>query len=170
MGKDSDLALRKKLKEYIDFAASKMKSKLQLGDNGICMFKHDRSGLEFVIELPNGSDLVYFYTPICRVPYDFTEQFFEKLLEKNLHGVANNQASFGLDRETQNIVITYSVSMNYIDAILFGNIFFNFMKTAERAAANVVEWLEEILAKNTLSDEELEDVPGEAAKNIKLRV
>jgi hypothetical protein len=162
--------LRKKLEDYINLAASKVKSKLQLGDNGICMFKHDRGDLEFVIELPEGSDIVYFYSPICRVPYDFTEQFFEKLLEKNLHGVANNHAIFGLDKKTQNIVLTYSISINYIDAVVFGNILFNFMKTAERAAANAVEWFEEISAKNTLSDEELEDVIGEAAKNIKLRV
>ncbi|MDR2720973.1 MAG: CesT family type III secretion system chaperone [Puniceicoccales bacterium] len=170
MDADESFVLRRKLAEYVDFAASKMKSKLQLHSSGICMFKHDQSEMEFAIELPGGSDIVYFYAPICRVPYDFTEQFFEKLLENNLHGVANNQASFGLDRKTQNIVLTYSIAMGHIDAIAFENILFNFMKTAIKAAANTVAWIEEICAKYTLSDEELEDEVGETAKNIKMKV
>jgi hypothetical protein len=160
---------RRKLAEYIDFAASKMKSKLQLQSNGICMFKHDQSEMEFAIEIPEGSDIVYFYSPICRVPYDFTEQFFEKLLENNLHGVANNQASFGLDKKTQNIVLTYSISIGHIDAVAFENTLFNFIKTAAKAAANTVKWMEEISLKYTLSDDELEDEVNETAKNIKMR-
>jgi hypothetical protein len=53
---------------------------------------------------------------------------------------------------------------------VFGNTLFNFIKTAEAAAAKSVKWIEEISAENTLSDDELEDVIGEASKNIKLRV
>ncbi|MDR2435853.1 MAG: CesT family type III secretion system chaperone [Puniceicoccales bacterium] len=170
MDVEKDFGLHRKLAEYIDFAASKMKSKLQLHSSGICMFKHDQNEMEFAIELPKGSDIVYFYTPICRVPYDFTEQFFEKLLENNLHGVANNQASFGLDKKTQNIVLTYSIAIGHIDAVAFENILFNFMKTAAKAATNTVAWIEEIAAKYTLSDEELGDEVGEAAKNIKMKV
>jgi hypothetical protein len=170
MDAEKSFVLHRKLAEYIDSAAAKMKSKLQLHSSGICMFKYDQNGMEFAIELPKGSDIVYFYAPICRVPYDFTEQFFEKLLENNLHGVANNQASFGLDRKTQNIVLTYSIAMCHIDAVAFENILFNFMKIAAKAAANAVAWIEEIAAKYTLSDEELEGEIGEAAKNIKMRV
>ncbi|MDR0679648.1 MAG: CesT family type III secretion system chaperone [Puniceicoccales bacterium] len=169
MDADKSFVLQRKLAEYIDFASSKVKSKLLLGSNGICTFKHDLSGMEFAIELPEGSDIVYFYSPICRVPYDFTEHFFEKLLENNLHGIANNQASFGLDKKTQNIVLTYSISMKYLDAVAFDNIFFNFVKTAEKAAANTIRWISEISSKYTLSEDETEGEVGEAAANIKVR-
>jgi hypothetical protein len=121
-----------------------MKSKLQLGSNGIYTFKHDRGGMEFAVELPEGSDSIYFYSPIYRAPYDFTEQFFDKLLEDNLYGVANNQASFGLDSKTQNIVLTYGISTNHVDTVAFENILFSFAKTAEKAEANRGKWVEEI--------------------------
>ncbi|MDR3274042.1 MAG: CesT family type III secretion system chaperone [Puniceicoccales bacterium] len=170
MDSDKNFGLRRKLAEYIDFAASKMKSKLQLGSNGTCAFKHDRGGMEFAIELPEGGDIVYFYSPICKVPYDFTEQFFEKLLENNLHGVANNQAGFGLDSKTQNIVLTYSISINHLDTVAFENILLNFVKTAEKAAINTGKWIEEIASKYTLSDEESEEEDSEAVKNMKIRV
>jgi hypothetical protein len=170
MDPDNSSIARKKLAECIETTSAKMKSKLMLGSNGICIFKNDRNKLEFAIELPEGSDLVYFYSPICRVPYDFTEQFFERVLESNLHGIATNQACFGLDKETQNIVLTYSIAMGYIDAVSFENILFNFIKTAEKAVANTIKWIEEIAAQNTLSDGDPVDEVVIAAKNIKMRV
>ncbi|MDR1255595.1 MAG: CesT family type III secretion system chaperone [Puniceicoccales bacterium] len=166
---DKSFALRKTLAEYIDSASSRMKSELKLGSNGICAFKHDKSGMEFAIELPEDSDIVYFYSPICRVPYDFTEHFFEKLLENNLHGVANNQASFGLDKKTQSIVLSYSIPIYHLDTVAFENILFNFITTAEKAARNTMKWLDEIVAKHTFSGKKAEGAANEVSEKISMR-
>ncbi|MDR3274177.1 MAG: CesT family type III secretion system chaperone [Puniceicoccales bacterium] len=170
MDSDQNFGLHGKLAEYIDFAASKMKSTLQLGNNGTCAFKHDRGRMEFAVELREGSDIVYFYSPICKVPCHFPEQFFEKLLENNLHGIANSQAGSGLDSKVQNIVLTYSISINHLDTLPFENILLNFVQTAEKAAINTGKWIEEIASKYTLSDEESEEENSEAVKNMKIRV
>ncbi len=170
MANQTTFVLRGKLAEYLSSASQKMNSKLQLGSNGICLFKHDVSELEIAIELPEGSDILYFYSPVCRVPYDHTEYFFEKVLENNLHGIANRQATFGLDAKTQNIVLTYSIAMRHVDEISFCNILFNFIKVAERARAATAHWIEEITKKYTLSDEEMEALEEEENNNIKIRV
>ncbi len=173
MSNQETIVLRGKLAEYLASMSKKIKTKLELGSNGICLLKHNvhnTTMLEVAIELPENSDVLYFYAPICRVPYDLTEQFFEKILENNLHCVANRQASFGLDTKTQNIVLTYSIAMRHVDEISFSNILNNFIKVAERARNNTTRWMEEIVKQHTLSDEEIEELDGNNHNNIKLRV
>lgn len=170
MSDNEHLMLFNKLTEYISDASRKMHSNLKLGNNGVCLFKHNTSNLEIAIELPSDSDVLYFYSPVCRVPYDYTEQFFEKILENNLHGIANRQATFGLDSKTQNIVLTYSIAMRHVDSVSFGNILFNFIKTAEKAHQNTIKWLDNISKEYMLSDEELDNIESENTKNMKLRV
>jgi hypothetical protein len=50
-----------------------------------------------------------------------------------LYGITYNQATFGLDAKTQNIILSYSRSMEALDEIAFSNILNNFIKTADRA-------------------------------------
>lgn len=145
--------LRGKLSEYLSSVSKIVGKKQGLGKNGICCFQHDVSGLEIVIELPENSDILYFYSAICKVPYEHTEEFFEKLLENNLHGVANRQASFGLDAKTQNIVLTFSIAMRHVDAISFNNILNNFVNVAEKAREHTQEWIKEITEAHALDSE-----------------
>ncbi len=171
MSDQETLMVRSKLVEYLTKASKVFGVELKLNSDGICFFKHDISGLEFIIELPPQSDIVYFYSPICRIPYDHTEQFFEKLLENNLHGVANRQASFGLDAKTQNIVLTFSISMRHIDAVSLGNILANFVEVAERASHNTKKWIEENEKQHPLPDKDMGNLDVHAThNNLKMKV
>lgn len=161
--------LRAQLAEYIA-STSPTGSKRGLGSNGVCCFQHDESGMEIVVELPERSDVLYFYSPICRVPYEHTEQFFEKVLENNLHGVANRQASFGLDAKTQNMVLTFSIAMRHVDSVSFGNILNNFARIAEQARENTTKWIEELAARYSTSGEYSPETDSTNNNDFKLKV
>jgi hypothetical protein len=147
------------LNSFLQMAGKRMGNKLFLDKNGLCVLRNNTSGLagghEYVVELPKNSDVVYFYSPICKVPYECSEEFFEKVLELNLCGIQYNQATFGLDAKTQNIVISYTRSMEKLDEIAFLNILCNFIKTADRAVRDMERLVETLVENASLSEEDV---------------
>ena len=146
---------RKALNTYLRAVGYRLGKKLSLDSNGICVLQRDNDSANgYVIELPADSQVVYFYAPVCRVPYGCTEEFFEKVLEYNLCGVMYNQATFGLDPKTQNIVISYTRSMELLDEVALTNIVVNFIKTADRARANLRKLVDALSEMYLLDDDE----------------
>jgi hypothetical protein len=145
---------------FLQAAGKRMGSKLFLDRNGLCVLKRDSEysvqGNEYVVELPSGSEIVYFYSPICKVPYECSEEFFEKVLELNLCGVEYNQATFGLDAKTQNIVLSYSHSMERLDEVAFVNILFNFIKIVVRAKKEMSKLVEVLTEKASLTEKDID--------------
>ena len=129
------------LSSYLKEVSVRLKSDLRLDGNALCMFKKEHCSLEFVIELDKQSGFCFFYTPITKVPFDFPEKLFERLLVSNLFGVENNQAIFGLDVKTQHIVLSYGFQLSTIDGVAFGNMLINFTRTAENARKRIDKWL-----------------------------
>jgi hypothetical protein len=164
----------KVLDGYLRVAGSRLGSKLYLDRNGICVLKKDSPCQEYIVELPKDSDVVYFYAPICKVPYEGCEEFFEKILEMNLCGMAYNQATFGLDRKTQNIVLSYTRSMGGLDEATFSNILCNFVRVVDRAKVFVSKLAEETISAATLTvDDVAEEVGAKCSASLtsgKLRV
>jgi hypothetical protein len=143
------------LNGYLRAASFRVKSELFLDANGLCVLK-ENDGQEFVVELPLASEVVYFYSPVCRVPFDCTEPFFERILEMNLCSLSYNQATFGLDKKTQNIVISYTRPMGSLDEILFANVLCNFIKIAVRAKQDLAKLVEDLINKSSLSEEDVD--------------
>ncbi|MDR2737786.1 MAG: CesT family type III secretion system chaperone [Puniceicoccales bacterium] len=145
---------------FLQVAGKRIGSKLFLDRNGLCVLKRDSEdsaqGNEYVVELPSGSEIVYFYSPICKVPYECSEAFFEKILELNLCGVEYNQSTFGLDSKTQNIVLSYSNSMERLDEVAFTNILCNFIKTVDRAKKEVSKLVESLVDKFSLTEDDVD--------------
>ncbi|MDR1528034.1 MAG: CesT family type III secretion system chaperone [Puniceicoccales bacterium] len=148
-------AYHKVLDHYLQVAGSKIGSKLFLDKNGLCVLRQE-NGREYVVELPRSSEVVYFYSPICTVPYGCSEEFFERVLELNLCGVAYNQAAFGLDAKTQNIVLSYARSMEALDEVAFSNILNNFIKTADRAEKDLVKLVKELIEQTSLTEDDID--------------
>jgi hypothetical protein len=141
------------LNSHLQVAGNKIGSKLFLDKNGLCVVKKNDSDQEYAIELPNGSEIVYFYAPICKVPYECSEDFFEKILELNFCGIEYNQATFGLDAKTQNIVLSYTRPMGTLDGISFSNILCNFVKTVDRAKKDLVKIIDAMVESVTIAGE-----------------
>ncbi|MDR2603018.1 MAG: CesT family type III secretion system chaperone [Puniceicoccales bacterium] len=150
------VAHHKALDRYLQVAGSRIGSKLFLDKNGLCVLRTDNGQREYVIELPKHSEVVYFYSPICRVPYGCSEEFFEKILEFNLCGITYNQATFGLDAKTQNIVLSYTRSMEALDEVAFSNILSNFIKTADRAERDLGKLVRELIEQTSLTEDDID--------------
>ncbi|MDR0742387.1 MAG: CesT family type III secretion system chaperone [Puniceicoccales bacterium] len=149
-------AYHKVLDRYLQLAGTRIGSKLFLDKNGLCVLRKENGQREYVVELPKNSEVVYLYSPICTVPYGCSEEFFEKVLELNLCGITYNQATFGLDAKTQNIVLSYTRSMEALDEVAFANILSNFMKTADRAERDLVKIVRELIDKTSLSEDDID--------------
>ncbi|MDR1890908.1 MAG: CesT family type III secretion system chaperone [Puniceicoccales bacterium] len=144
------------LDRYLLIAGNRIGSKLFLDKNGLCVLRKQNGLREYVIELPKHSEVVYFYSPICKVPYGCSEEFFEKILELNLHGITYNQATFGLDAKTQNIVLSYPRSMEALDEVAFSNILNNFIKTADRAEKDLVRLRRQLIEQTSLTEDDID--------------
>jgi hypothetical protein len=158
-GKTGMTAYNDALDGFLRTAGKRIGSKLFLDKNGLCVLKRDSDclaqGNEYVVELPSNSEIVYFYSPICKVPYECSEEFFEKILELNLCGIEYNQATFGLDAKTQNIVLSYTRSMEKLDEVAFTNILCNFIKTVDRAKKEITKLVESLTDRSSLTEEDI---------------
>ncbi|MDR2776792.1 MAG: CesT family type III secretion system chaperone [Puniceicoccales bacterium] len=146
----------KVLDHYLQLAGTRMGSKLFLDKNGLCVLRQENGRREYVVELPKNSEVVYFYSPICTVPYGCSEEFFEKVLELNFCGITYNQATFGLDAKTQNVVLSYARSMEALDEIAFANILSNFIKTADRAERDLAKFVKDLMEQTSLTEEDID--------------
>lgn len=139
--------LVKLLNVYLKEVGARIKSDLRLDKNDLCIFKKENCSLDFVVELSKDSGFCFFYTPICKVPFDYPEKLFERLLSNNLFGLANNQAIFGLDNKTQHIILSFAFKLNSLDSISFGNTLINFTRTAENARKRIDKWQSDLAAE-----------------------
>jgi hypothetical protein len=140
---------------YLRAASHRVKNALFLDANGLCVVK-ENDGQEFVVELPRGSAVVYFYSPVCRVPFDHTGEFFERVMELNLCALAYDQATFGFDKRTHHVVLSYSRPMETLDEILFTNILCNFIKTATRAKQDLAKLCETLTNRFSLTEDDVD--------------
>lgn len=143
------------LNEYLHAAGAKMGTSLSLDPNGICVLSNGNGG-EYVVELPKQSEIIYFYSPLLKVPFEHTEAFFEKILEYNLCGIKFRQATIGLDPKTQNLVLSYTRPIGFLDETTFINILFNFVDEVEKAKQILNDCYADLQKKLELSLEESE--------------
>jgi hypothetical protein len=104
---------------------------LKLNEHHVCAFRYGKD-LEFIIELPPGSPIVYMYSPMVDVPQENKEAFFDKLLKANFFCLETNGATFSIDERSNRIVLSYGQPIDQIDNLIFKNIVGNFLETAEQ--------------------------------------
>jgi hypothetical protein len=148
------------LGKYLQNAALEIGIGLSVNKNGLFVLRDGNCGVEHMVELPSGSDILYCYAPICKPPYGCEEEFFEKVLELNLCTLEYNQATLGLDSKTKNIVMSYTYPTANIDEIVIANILRNFVKTVKRARNDFVAIAEELIGKSVLSEDDIDSEIG----------
>ena len=104
---------------------------LKLNEHHLCAFRYGKD-LEFTIELPPQSPIVYLYSPMAELPSENKEAFFEKLLKANFFCLETNGATFSIDERSNRIILSYGQPIDQIDNLVFKNIVGNFLETAER--------------------------------------
>ena len=115
-------------------------SGLKLDEHNLCAFRYGGE-LEFVIELPHESPIVYLYSPMADIPSSNREAFFERLLRANFFCLETNGATFSIDERSHRIILSYGHPIEQADNLIFKNIVGNFLETAEkwRKALNAPE-------------------------------
>lgn len=103
---------------------------LKLNEHHLCAFRYGKE-LEFIIELPPESPIVYLYSPMAELPAEHRDTFFEKLLKANFFCLETNGATFSIDERSNRIIISFGQPIDQIDNLVFKNIVGNFLETAE---------------------------------------
>ena len=113
---------------------------LKLNEHHLCAFRYGQE-LEFIIELPPESPIIYMYSPMAELPAEHKEAFYEKLLKANFFCLETNGATFSIDERSNRIVLSYGQPIEQIDNLIFKNIVGNFLETAEtwRELLNMAE-------------------------------
>ena len=109
---------------------------LALNDNNLCAFQYGND-LEFIIELPPDSPILYMYSPMGSVPSENKEQLFERLLKANFFCLETHGATFSIDERSNRIILSYGHPIDQLDSLSFKNVVGNFLETAE-------SWLTEL--------------------------
>jgi hypothetical protein len=159
---------RRILAKYLQAAGNKMGRKLSLNGHGICILRSNDLDHECVIELPGNSDVVYFYSPICKVPYECSEEFFEKIMELNLCAIEYNQATFGLDAKTQNVVLSYTRPIGTIDDVSLTNIICNFVRTVDKAKRDLMKIVHALVEEYSVTESDIGAEMSRYGAKIKL--
>ena len=116
------------LKELASLAAI---DDLSLNNQGVCALRFgDR--VEIVFEIPEQSEVLHLYCPVCEVPTEEQASFFQRLLEWNMFGLETRGASFAIDRESNRVMLCYSIPIAGTDILEFQNTVGNFAEVCER--------------------------------------
>ncbi|MDR0392708.1 MAG: CesT family type III secretion system chaperone [Puniceicoccales bacterium] len=103
----------------------------RLNEKGI-FASTDESGQEFIVEVPDASDQVYFCAPIATVPENNKAACLERLLQWNLYGLRTQYCTLGLEENTNRIIMHYSMEVAYLECQTFINVFNNFIERVRK--------------------------------------
>ncbi len=114
---------------------------LSLDTNGVCALRYG-DDVECIIEFPEGSEVIYLYTPMGPAPLEGPERLFRELLKANLFCMETHGATFALDETGHRILLCYPQPIALLDEQLFKNILANFLDIA-------AIWYERLKSKAT---------------------
>ncbi|MDR0647655.1 MAG: CesT family type III secretion system chaperone [Puniceicoccales bacterium] len=117
----------------------------RLNEKGI-FASTDKFGQEFVVEVPDASDQVYFCAPIATVPEGNKVACLERLLQWNLYGSRTQYCTLGLEENTNRIIMHYSMEVAYLDCQTFINVFNNFIERVRKIKQDWEQFLKDVPA------------------------
>lgn len=109
---------------------------LKLDDNKVCRLIFDK---KFTVDIEASEDLkiVHIYSALCIIPPRDKENLYEALLEANLFGRGTGGASFGIDLEMGEILLSITIEMEKVD-------YQDFVNVLEKFVNHVEAWTEKI--------------------------
>lgn len=104
---------------------------LALNDSNVCRIVFDEK-LTVDIEAIPGGETFFFHAVVCPVPPGGERELFAKLLSANLFGQETGDASFGLDKNLNDIVLFQKFSAEQTDYQAFVSALEAFVDNLER--------------------------------------
>src|SRR5690349_6565149 len=110
-----------------ELAAAAEIDSLELNEQGVCAVRFgDRA--EIVFELPVPAAALHLYCPVCDVSEDPVAEtaLYRRVLEWNMLGLETRGASFAVDRDSNRVLLCYSMPLEGADVTTFQNTVGNF--------------------------------------------
>lgn len=103
---------------------------LKLDNNKVCRLIFDK---KFTVDIEASEDLkiVHLYSAICTIPPRDKENLYESLLEANLFGRGTGGATFGVDLEMGEILLSKTMDIEKVDYQDFVNVLESFVNHVE---------------------------------------
>jgi hypothetical protein len=105
---------------------------LLLDANGQCQLVSDMVANNCVVFVPTAeSESFYLFQDICQLPERLDAAAYEGFLALNLLGVDTRGGTLGLEKETRNLVFSFSRGIADTDVRIFCTVLENFLDTAD---------------------------------------
>lgn len=91
---------------------------LSLDQDGLCFIPYP-NGLEIDVELPNGTQTVYIYTPVCHAANHSKEALMEQALALNMFQIQTRGGALAFDKATSDIMYCCSIEIKEYDSHKF---------------------------------------------------
>jgi hypothetical protein len=113
---------------------------LALGADGHCTIAFG-NGLQCMVEVPEGSELVFLYVPLRRLPDDLAAQarLMKSALALNQFGLETGGGVISYDDRTEYLLLTFSARLDMLDETLFGRLLGDLLDVAVRLHARIEE-------------------------------
>ena len=103
---------------------------LQFNEQGMCSLTFD-SAIDIDIVYRKDFDQCIFASPIIAIPSTGQEKFFRKILTENIFGIATAGATFGIEEEKNEIILSYTFIASTFSFDLFKTVLGNFVDLVE---------------------------------------
>ncbi len=127
-----------------------------LDGNGVCAMRYDDK-FNFVIEVPDCSDHIFFYSPLV-AQQENDAQVYKKLLQYNFLCMDTEGATLAIDKENGDIVLCRTRVMGTLDALRLESIINEFLTTADKWYTKLRQLLQD--DHSSQQQTKLEDVPA----------
>jgi len=124
---------------------------LDLDDNNHCILLFDEK-LVLNIELNEPKEALVIYAYLGEVPLENREVIFERLLEANAFWNGTNGATFGIDKQSQTLVLAYALELPLRHPETFEENLANFVETVEKWSSTVEHLVQEVLDAQAEND------------------
>ncbi|HQU08733.1 MAG TPA: CesT family type III secretion system chaperone [Opitutales bacterium] len=110
---------------------------LKLDAHRLCALKYANK-LDFVIELPDNSPLVYMYSPLINLSEVANPlPLYDRILKANFFCLDTRGATFAIDERNNRVILSYGHLIDELDSQKFQRIVGNFLETA-------FDWLDKL--------------------------
>ncbi len=117
---------------------------LSLDEDGHCRLLID-DGEQCIVEVPRGSEHVFLYSAIARVPEHppHAMRTMRLALAMNAFGIETSGSAFSYDARSEHIVLTFSTRLDALDESIFCAVLGSFIEVGIRAKAKFEQQLEQ---------------------------
>lgn len=108
---------------WVAAAGRRAGHELTLGEDGHCLIAFGEN-LQCMVEVPAGSELLFLYVPLVRLPESEADQLrlLKSALHLNMFGIQTGGGTLGYDERTGYLVLTFSARLEMLDEDLFGKV------------------------------------------------